>query len=151
MDSQRKQRIYDYLQSFWERLENCLQATRNVMILFQVFSNSHIFVRSTSVPTAIASHGVLDAMTNGGLGLAFFAPFDNTRYFFPFRPIEVSPLSVDAFFSASGAAILTNEFLWIWLHWLFITALLFIGRLRQATGHSATARSSNAASSQHLL
>nr|HRC76832.1 rhodanese-like domain-containing protein [Kouleothrix sp.] len=32
-------------------------------------------------------HGVLDAMTDGGLGVAFFAPFSATRYFFPFRPI----------------------------------------------------------------
>src|SRR5438132_985924 len=30
-----------------------------------------------------ASHGMLDAMTDGGLGVAFFAPFDNSRYFFP--------------------------------------------------------------------
>ena len=29
---------------------------------------------------ATASHGVLDAMTNAGLGVAFFAPFDSTRY-----------------------------------------------------------------------
>jgi inner membrane protein len=29
---------------------------------------------------ATASHGLLDAMTNGGLGAAFFSPFDNTRY-----------------------------------------------------------------------
>ena len=36
---------------------------------------------------ATASHGVLDAMTNAGLGVAFFAPFDSTRYFFPFRPL----------------------------------------------------------------
>ena len=27
------------------------------------------------------SHGVLDAMTTGGLGVAFFSPFDNTRFF----------------------------------------------------------------------
>ena len=32
-----------------------------------------------------ASHGVLDALTDGGLGVAFFSPFDQTRYFFPFR------------------------------------------------------------------
>ena len=35
-----------------------------------------------------ASHGVLDAMTNGGRGVAFFAPFDETRYFFPWRPVQ---------------------------------------------------------------
>src|SRR5579872_845956 len=44
-----------------------------------------------------ASHGVLDAMTDGGLGIAFFAPFDNTRYFFPFRPIKVSPIGFSFF------------------------------------------------------
>jgi inner membrane protein len=27
-----------------------------------------------------ASHGILDAMTDGGLGVAFFAPFDDTPY-----------------------------------------------------------------------
>jgi len=64
---------------------------------------------------AAASHGVLDAMTNGGLGVAFFAPFDRTRYFLPFRPIPVSPLSVRAFFSHWGAAVLASEMRWIWL------------------------------------
>jgi inner membrane protein len=37
-----------------------------------------------------ASHGFFDAMTNGGLGVAFFAPFDSRRYFLPFRPLEVA-------------------------------------------------------------
>jgi inner membrane protein len=39
---------------------------------FQLFS--YFFV-------VTASHGALDAMTDGGLGIAFFAPFDDTRYF----------------------------------------------------------------------
>jgi inner membrane protein len=64
---------------------------------------------------AAASHGLLDAMTNGGLGVAFFAPFDNTRYFLAWRPIEVSPVSFSRFFSGQGAAVLLNEFLWIWI------------------------------------
>ena len=45
------------------------------------------------------SHGVLDAMTNGGLGVAFFSPFDTTRYFFPLRPVLVSPIGIREFFS----------------------------------------------------
>src|SRR6266571_428778 len=49
-----------------------------------------------------ASHGVLDAMTNGGLGVAFFSPFDLHRYFFPVRPVLVSPIGVSEFFSAYG-------------------------------------------------
>jgi inner membrane protein len=49
-----------------------------------------------------ASHGVLDAMTNGGLGVAFFAPFTSARYFLPFRPVQVSPISLAAFFTHRG-------------------------------------------------
>jgi inner membrane protein len=64
---------------------------------------------------ATASHGVLDAMTNGGLGVAFFSPFDNRRYFLPWRPILVSPIAVTRFFSPRGYAILRSELLWIWL------------------------------------
>src|SRR5918992_835712 len=64
---------------------------------------------------ATASHGVLDALTNGGLGVAFFAPVENTRYFFPFRPIQVSPISVRAFFSEWGARVLMSELVWVLL------------------------------------
>lgn len=64
---------------------------------------------------AIASHGFLDAMTDGGLGVAFFAPFDNHRYFFSWRPIRVSPIGVGRFFSDRGLAVLRSEFLWIWI------------------------------------
>jgi inner membrane protein len=62
-----------------------------------------------------ASHGVLDAMTNGGLGVAFFSPFENRRYFLPGRPILVSPLSIHRFFSGRGYAVLESELLWIWV------------------------------------
>ena len=62
-----------------------------------------------------ASHGVLDAMTNGGLGVAFFSPFDTTRYFFPVRPVLVSPIGISEFFSSYGVRILASEAIWIWL------------------------------------
>jgi inner membrane protein len=64
---------------------------------------------------ATASHGLLDAITNGGLGVAFFSPFDNTRYFLPWRPVRVSPIGVTRFFTPQGFAILENEAVWIWL------------------------------------
>lgn len=67
------------------------------------------------IALATASHGVCDALTNGGLGIAFFAPFDTTRYFFPWRPVRVSPISVRAFFSAWGLQIMASEWLYIWL------------------------------------
>ncbi len=64
---------------------------------------------------ATASHGILDAMTNGGLGVAFFSPFSNARYFFPFHPIKVSPIGVGRFFSARGLAVIRSEAMWLWL------------------------------------
>jgi len=64
---------------------------------------------------AIASHGLLDAATDGGLGVALLAPFHDGRFFFPFRPIAVSPLHPAAFFSARGLAVLESELLWVWL------------------------------------
>jgi inner membrane protein len=63
---------------------------------------------------AMASHGVLDALTKGGPGVAFFAPFEAKRYFFPYRPLAVSPLSIQAFLTSRGLAILINEMRWVW-------------------------------------
>jgi inner membrane protein len=61
------------------------------------------------------SHGILDAMTTGGSGVAFFAPVHNQRYFLPWRPIHVSPITVSGFFSARGVRALRSELQWIWL------------------------------------
>jgi inner membrane protein len=80
---------------------------------------------------ATASHGVLDAMTNGGLGVAFFAPFAAARYFLPWRPIRVSPLSLRAFFSSWGAAVLASEMRWIWLPALVLVTLTVALRWRR--------------------
>ncbi len=81
-----------------------------------------------------ASHGVLDAMTNGGLGVAFFAPFDSTRYFFPWQPINVSPIGVTQFFSEWGAVVLLSEIKYVWLPLsvLWISILLLQKALRRA-------------------
>ena len=62
----------------------------------------------------IASHGLLDGFTNGGLGIAFFSPFDSSRYFFPWQPIQVSPIGL-AFFGKWGLRVLASEFVWVWL------------------------------------
>lgn len=62
-----------------------------------------------------ASHGVLDALTNGGKGVAFFSPFDLKRTFFPFRPLEVSPVDARRFFGEWAIRILATEIRWVWL------------------------------------
>jgi inner membrane protein len=77
---------------------------------------------------ATASHGVLDAMTDGGLGVAFFSPFDNTRYFLPWRPIHVSPISIHRFFSGRGWEVMQNELLWVWVPAMMFAALVLLVR-----------------------
>jgi inner membrane protein len=62
-----------------------------------------------------ASHVLLDAMTNGGLGIALLSPLDTSRYFLPWTPIEVAPIGVRAFLSEWGVLVLVSECLWVWL------------------------------------
>jgi inner membrane protein len=62
-----------------------------------------------------ASHGVLDALTDGGLGVAFFSPFDTSRYFFSTRPVAVSPIGIGAFFTEEAFHVLASEVKWIWI------------------------------------
>lgn len=64
------------------------------------------------------SHSALDAMTNGGLGVGFFIPFDNARYFLPWRPVEVSPITAEKILSKRGASVFQNE-----LHLLIFPSL----------------------------
>jgi len=54
------------------------------------------------------THPLLDAMTDGGLGVMLLFPFSEARLFFPWRPIHVSPLSIVRFFD-QAAYILWSE------------------------------------------
>ena len=58
---------------------------------------------------AVSSHILLDAMTNGGLGVAALWPFDQTRYFCDWRPIRVSPFGLKALLSQRGLAAMLSE------------------------------------------
>lgn len=81
----------------------------------------------------VASHGVLDAFTNGGLGIAFLWPFSQARYFAPFHPIEVSPLSLSGISSMRGVAVLWSEFIWVWMPCIIASALAVAYRSRAPT------------------
>ncbi len=85
----------------------------------------------------LASHGVLDAMTNGGLGVAFFSPFSNERYFFDFRPLQVSSISVARFFARDWVGLLAIEFRWIWAPMLALGAVgVLVDRLRRTAAET---------------
>jgi inner membrane protein len=82
---------------------------------------------------ACASHGALDAFTNGGSGIAFLWPFTDARYFAPVTPIEVSPIGVRRFLTARGLTVLWSEVLWVWLPCLALACAAFgVRRARRA-------------------
>jgi inner membrane protein len=62
----------------------------------------------------VIAHSLLDAITDGGCGIAFFSPFNDRRYFLPWRPVQVSPIGL-AVFSRWGLRALLSEIVWIWL------------------------------------
>jgi len=76
---------------------------------------------------AVFSHPLLDMLTNGGSGVALFAPFSGQRFAFPWRPIEVSPIGL-GFFSNRGWAVIVSEFIWVWIPALTILGLSVIVR-----------------------
>lgn len=92
------------------------------------------YLRSTPTRTfwflfvAVASHGVLDAFTSGGLGVAFLWPFSAQRFFAPVHPIKVSPIGLTHFLSSHGLAVLRSELLWVWLPCLGTATIVHLVR-----------------------
>lgn len=76
------------------------------------------------IGSVVLSHIFLDALTNGGLGTALLWPFSNERFFLPFRPIEVSPLTLTRLFSSRGIQVMMSELKWVWLPTLCLFVLL---------------------------
>ena len=79
------------------------------------------------VSIATASHGLFDAFTTGGSGIAFFWPFGDTRYFMPLQIILVSPIGM-GFFSVRGAMVLLSELKWVWLPCAVLAAQIYLLR-----------------------
>jgi inner membrane protein len=80
---------------------------------------------------AVTSHIALDALTSGGLGVALLWPFTEARYFFPWRPIRVSPMRLAHFVSGRGLVVLYSEFLWVWLPAFAVALPCCLWRLRR--------------------
>jgi inner membrane protein len=99
-------------------LSRQLQATRKVAFFF--------------VLAAAVSHGMLDMLTNGGLGVAVLWPFDVERFFFPAHPIEASPLSLRRVFGSAGIAVFTSELLFVWLPCVLVGLAIYGARRKNA-------------------
>lgn len=76
---------------------------------------------------AAASHGLLDALTNGGLGVAYLWPLSDERLFAPLRPIQVAPLR--RVLGARGLAALGSEVVRVWTPALVLALALAARRL----------------------
>lgn len=73
------------------------------------FTTTLLFVTASA-----ASHPLMDMLTDGGLGVALYWPWSDTRHFAPWRMIDVSPFA-HRFFSARGMEVLVSEMRWVWL------------------------------------
>jgi inner membrane protein len=56
----------------------------------------------------VASHPLLDVLTDGGLGCALLWPLSNQRFFAPWTPLPVAPIGTD-FLSGRGAHVALVE------------------------------------------
>ena len=68
------------------------------------------------------SHGLLDSLTDGGLGVATLWPFSAERFFAPWSPIPVAPIGARGMLSARGLHVVGTEMLlfaplWLWALW----------------------------------
>lgn len=105
----------------------------SLLVVHIFFRNIEIFTKQGCLYVLFfflitASHGLLDAFTNGGLGIALLSPFDPTRYFFPFTPILVSPIGLDGFLSKRGLMVLKSELIWVGLPCLLVVLISFVMR-----------------------
>lgn len=62
------------------------------------------------IAAIMATHGPLDALTDGGEGVALLWPFSTQRIFFSWRPLPVSPIGIH-FLSRAGLAVAKVEIL----------------------------------------
>lgn len=74
------------------------------------------------------SHSLLDMLTNGGLGAALLAPFSGERFFFSYRPIQVSPIGIRNFLSQRGIDVIVSELKWVWLPASVLSATVYASK-----------------------
>lgn len=100
-----------------------------VAALFNQQLKSRGWIIFCMISVVTFSHALLDSATNGGLGCALFWPFLDTRYFLPWTPIVVSPLSLSRFFTSSGLAVLASEFVWVWLPAAILALIIYLSKV----------------------
>lgn len=106
----------------------------------RILKSSPVKVFLTVLFSAL-SHSLLDALTDGGLGVALLWPFSDERLFFTMQPIKVSPLGIRRFLSERGIAVIKSELLWVWLPFSGSGMVVFLSR--KIWGQSVRNKSEN--------
>jgi inner membrane protein len=73
-----------------------------------------------------ASHGLLDALTNGGEGIPFFWPASDHR-FGPWGPIHVADIA-DELPNPWRSRAIQTELLWVWLPMTIVVGAVMLSR-----------------------
>jgi inner membrane protein len=84
-----------------------------------IASGRTVFLVAAVWAGAAITHPLLDMLTDGGSGVMLFFPFSRDRFFFPWRPIHVSPLSIAHFFDRAGPI--------LWSELPFCAAAILLG------------------------
>lgn len=105
-----------------------------LLAVFPAWALQRRFVVKTwlAMSAIVATHGVLDAMTTGGLGPALLWPFSSERIFLAWRPIPVAPIGAKYFTSERGLTVLATELVQFFL--FFVFALIPRPRSGRGTG-----------------
>ena len=74
------------------------------------------------------SHPVADTLTNGGIAIPLYWPMSETRFFSPWRPVEVSPIALKRFFSERGTAVIWSEIKVLWIPLMSVALVFFAWR-----------------------
>jgi inner membrane protein len=93
-------------------------AMTGLLVLLTFFKKVPRFSRSWWILWGLlflagASHGLIDALTDGGQGIALLAPFDSTRYTFIWQPLPLPAVGLEHV--ASSATLVWNEARLVWL------------------------------------
>ncbi|MGY6276325.1 metal-dependent hydrolase [Methylomonas sp. MgM2] len=86
------------------------------------------------------SHGLLDAATHGGIGVAFLSPFSNERFLLPWRPIPAVPTELTQMIGLEGLAVVAAEIMWIWIPCLIIIMCFRLLRRKAALNQTHTGK-----------
>ncbi len=104
--------------------------THSIVFSFLSAASASTFFKTRKKQTFIflflcmASHGLLDGLTDGGRGVAYFWPVTDARHSLPWRPIRVSPLGIQGFFSTWGYQVILSELLYVGLPCIIVLLVL---------------------------